>query len=274
MDGNVAGEIIATAVVLALCVTNALVTLYKRPAAVVAKNIFERRLATQLKLIVVVAVAMAVLTMAYLARTSELPKELQGMFGAQMLAVLLAALSVGRVRQIIILFARQGNAKMSLASMPLWVVISALAVWSDYLYFPGTLDVVMGWWRLGVFDDPHIPEGTLGIRSFTHQLYFAEEHVLLGVFTPAAIVMLIGAMAVWAKHYGRKMLVWVPVAGLAFGLIAAMTVAVTTNQVINAAPVMFVCTAIPAYAVTLLTPYGRLMRAWNQEWNRDLDYGV
>jgi hypothetical protein len=129
-------------------------------------------------------------------------------------------------------------------------------------------------WHLRIFDNPHIPEGVNAGGDFMHQLYFGEEYVALGLFTPVAVTTLLGAMALWAKLYKSKRLVLVPACGLAIGMIAVTVIASVTHQVIMAGLIMAVCTVVPAACIALLSPYRPLLWNWSQDWNRDLDHGV
>jgi hypothetical protein len=117
VKGQMAGQLIAVAMVLAVGAGNVLLTLYGRPAAVVAKNIYERRSGRRRKLFLVVAVVAGIMLAAhykdwYLGAS-------QGMFAAQMMAVALAFVGMGGARQLTIWFAREGRPRMSLASVPL-----------------------------------------------------------------------------------------------------------------------------------------------------------
>jgi hypothetical protein len=269
VKGNEVGELIAIAMLLILGTANVLLTLHLRPAAAVAKSAYERKVVWLRKLTVIVAVAVIIALLVHARRTATLPPWAQGMFAAQMMAVLLAATGVGDVRQATIWFAQYGKPRMSLASVPLWVTLSTVAAVVDTVSFPRTLDVVMVWWRVGLFDDPHIPEGAAGGQGFTHQLYFAEQHVVLGVFTPMVIIMLLGAMAVWAKLYDRRALVWVPVGGFAAGLIASVVLAHSTGWTVPVAPVVYVCTVFPLGWVVWKSPYCPMLLNWSQSWDHE-----
>lgn len=267
MTGQMAGQLIAVAMLLLAGAGNVLLTLNGRPAADVVKSIHERRSGRRRKFILLVVVVVGVVLAAKY-KHSYLGTS-QGMFAAQLMAIVLAVVAAGKVRALTIWFAKDDRPRMALASVPLWLTISVVAVWVD-THFPRTLDVVMAWWQFGVFDNPHIPEGPNAGGGFVYQLYYGEERVVLGIFTPLAITMLIGAMAVWAKLYDDKRLAIVPLCGFAVGMSAVTAIAEATQQTIPAAPVMFACTAIPAAGVALMSPYRWLLFNWGQDWNHDL----
>lgn len=191
----------------------------------------------------------------------------QGMLAAQAMTIIVCLAVMAKVRTVLVVSAYHGKPRVALASVPLWLTLSAAGACADWLLFPRALDAVGVWMRWKLFDNPHSPEPGRG--GFVHEFYFAEQHMVLGVFAPLATTLTLGALAFWAAEYGRKVLVVLPAIGWAAGLLVALIVAWVKDTDVIAAPYMVVGLGLATVVAVWRSRFGPLIWDWSQDWSQD-----